>query len=103
MHGARAPLTWKVRQRGWAGFPLVSSQLALDLFREKGGKPRAECALQLSDGALPWQPVTQALIIAGVVEKEGAVYYVKDTPWLVQMVSDGKAWKEIGLGQLYGR
>ena len=49
-----------------------------------------------------WAPVADALISQGLVEVRGDVYYLTDLPRLVQMITDGVAWEDIGLPQLYG-
>jgi hypothetical protein len=81
-----------------------SSQIALELFKERGGKfTKAEILLNSPIVLYAWQPVTDALIRAGIVRKLQESYYIVDFPKLIQMINAGKPWKEIGLPQLYGR
>jgi Bacterial extracellular solute-binding protein len=81
-----------------------SSQIALELFKERGGKfTKAEVLFNSPIVLYSWQPVTQALIRAGIVRKLQESYYIVDFPKLIRLISEGKPWKEIGLPQLYGR
>lgn len=81
-----------------------SSQIALEIYRDKGGKySKAEILFNSPMVLYSRQLVTGALIHAGIVQKVRETYYIVDFPKLVQMVSAGRQWKEIGLPQLYGR
>src|SRR5262245_58173880 len=50
-----------------------------------------------------WSPVVEALIKAGYVEKRDNAYYVVKMAELMQAISDGLAWRDIGVGNLFGR
>jgi hypothetical protein len=47
--------------------------------------------------------VTDALIANGVVEKRSESYYIIDFPKLLNYITEGKTWAEIGLPQLFGK
>lgn len=81
-----------------------SSQLALELYKEKGGPMKAAEIVFNSPMVLySWEPVTEALVQAGVVGKQGSVYYVTNLQKLLSMTESGTAWKSIGLTDLYGK
>ena len=81
-----------------------SSQVALELYKEKGGAPaRADIIFNSPIVLYSWASVTEALIKVGVVRKEKETYYVVDFPKLVKMIVAGKEWKELGMAQLHGR
>jgi len=81
-----------------------SSQVALALFKERGGQPaRADIIFNSPIVLYSWGSVTEALIHAGVVQKEKNTYYVVDFPKFVKMIVAGKEWKDLGMGQLHGR
>jgi hypothetical protein len=50
-----------------------------------------------------WSPVVEALIKAGYVERRDNAYYVVKMSELMQAISDGLAWRDIGVGNLFGR
>lgn len=81
-----------------------SSQVALELYKEKG-LPLARTDIVFNSPIVlySWASVTDALIRAGVVQKEKETYYVVDFPKFVQMIVAGKEWKALGMGQLHGR
>jgi ABC-type Fe3+ transport system substrate-binding protein len=81
-----------------------SSQVALELYKEKGGTlPRADIIFNSPIVLYSWASVTEALIRAGVVRKEKETYYVVDFPKMVKMIVAGQEWKDLGLPQLHGR
>lgn len=81
-----------------------SSQVALELYKEKGMQPaRADIIFNSPVVLYSWASVTEALIRAGVVQKDKNTYYVTDFPKLVQMIVAGKEWKALGMAQLHGR
>ena len=81
-----------------------SSQVALELYKEQGGRPaRADIIFNSPIVLYSWASVTEALIKAGVVRKEQQTYYVVDFPKLVKMITAGKTWKDVGMPQLHGR
>src|SRR5262249_50295538 len=50
-----------------------------------------------------WSPVVDALISAGYVEKRDNAYYVVKMSELMQAISKGLAWREVGVNNLFGR
>lgn len=81
-----------------------SSQIALELYRQKGGKSiKADVLFNSPMVFYAYRQVTEALTRAGIVRKVGEVYYIVDAPKLVHMINAGKQWKDVGLPQLYGR
>ncbi len=81
-----------------------SSQVALELYKEKGGPlARADIIFNSPIVLYSWASVTDALIKAGVVHKEKETYYVVDFPRLVKMMTAGQQWKDVGMAQLHGR
>jgi hypothetical protein len=81
-----------------------SSQIALELYRARGGKEaKADVLLNSPMVLYSRQMVTQALIKEGIVRKIGESFFIVDFPKLIQVINAGKQWKEIGLPQLYGR
>ncbi len=80
-----------------------SSQVALELYKERGGKMLKSQTIFSSPIVLySWTPVTQALVRAHVVQKIAGVDYVTDFPKLIAMINAGTPWKAIGLPDLYG-
>jgi len=49
-----------------------------------------------------WPEVTQALMDQGIVEQRENLYYVVDTRKLLQLVQEGRAWKNLGLARQNG-
>ncbi len=81
-----------------------SSQVALELYKDKGGRSlEADTIFASPIVFYSWDIVTDALIKEKVVQKLGASYYVVDAPKLVRIINAGTHWKDIGLPQLYGR
>jgi ABC-type Fe3+ transport system substrate-binding protein len=81
-----------------------SSQVALELYKEKGlPLARADIIFNSPVVLYSWASVTEALIRAGVVRKEKETYYVVDFPKFVKMILAGKEWKDLGMAQLHGR
>lgn len=81
-----------------------SSQVALELYKTKGGKSvGTDTVLNSPIVFYSWDIVTDALIKASVVQKLGETYYVVDAPKLIHMINTGTKWKDIGLPQFYGR
>jgi hypothetical protein len=80
------------------------SQIALELFREKGRSYRkAEVLFNSPIVLYSRRMVTDALIKQSIVQKSGDVYYVTNFPKLIRMVGEGTPWKAIGLAQLHGK
>jgi hypothetical protein len=81
-----------------------SSQIALEIYRDRGQKMRkAEILFNSPMVLYSHQIVTDALIKHGLVRRELETYYIIRAEDLVRMVIAGKQWKEIGLTQLYGK
>jgi hypothetical protein len=81
-----------------------SSQLALEIYRQKSGKdPKAAILFNSPMVLYSWRTVTEPLIKLGIVQKIQDTYYIVDSPKLIHMINEGETWKEIGLPQLYGR
>jgi len=81
-----------------------SSQVALELYKERGGAmKRSDTVFSSPIVFYSWTPVVDALIKVKVVRQLGASYYVADAPKLIRMIDSGTQWKEIGLPDLYGR
>jgi hypothetical protein len=81
-----------------------SSQIAGELIGQKFAPVslRSEIIFNSPITFYTWAPIADALIAQGIVVKEGDVYYLDDLPKLVQWISEGKQWSEIGVPQLYG-
>ncbi|BDI33091.1 hypothetical protein CCAX7_51420 [Capsulimonas corticalis] len=80
-----------------------SSQVAQELYKERGGKMvKSDIIFNSPIVLYSWDFVTDALIKAKVVSKQGAEYYIVDLPKLIDMVNKKTKWKDIGLDQLYG-
>lgn len=92
--------------RGDAGgqdFLWPSGQYSRELYeRDHGAALKSEVTFSSPIVMYAWRPVTQALQGAGVVEQTDGAYYV-DLPKLVQLINEGKTWKEVGLPQLNGK
>jgi len=50
-----------------------------------------------------WMPIVEALLAAGYVERREKSYYVVKMAELMQAISDGLAWRDVGVDNLYGR
>ena len=50
-----------------------------------------------------WSPVVDALVAAGYVEKREGAYYVVKMAELMRAISEGLAWRDIGVRDLFGR
>ena len=80
-----------------------SSQVAQELYKERGGKMvKADIIFNSPIVIYSWDFITDALIKQGVVSKQGDEYYIVDLPKLIAMVNKKTQWKSIGLSQLYG-
>jgi len=81
-----------------------SNQIAVELFRKAGKTVLAEENIFNSPIVLyAYDIVTDALIRENIVMKRSETYYIVDFPKLIQLILDGKSWKDIGLDQLYGK
>jgi hypothetical protein len=50
-----------------------------------------------------WSPIVDTLMAAGYVEQREKSYYVVKMAELMQAISDGLAWRDVGMNNLYGR
>lgn len=79
------------------------NQIAVEIFRSKGGQFLSEENIFNSPIVLyAYDIVTDALITAKIVEKRSETYYVVDFPKLIELITEGKKWADIGLPQLFG-
>lgn len=49
-----------------------------------------------------WKDVVDSLEKQGIVTQKDGVYYISDMNKLMEIILQGKTWKDIGLDQLYG-
>lgn len=80
-----------------------SSQVALELYKLRGGTGKSAILLNSPIVLYSWDIVVDALAAAGIAEKRGDVYYIRDLPALIRLVLDGTPWATIGLDRLYGK
>lgn len=84
-----------------------SSQVALEVFKEKHGKEgrpiSSELLLNSPIVLYSWGNVTDALQRQGIVQKVANAYYIVDFPKLIRLVNSGASWASIGLPELYGK
>ncbi|MGQ9682760.1 MAG: hypothetical protein ACUVX9_09510 [Anaerolineae bacterium] len=81
-----------------------SNEVALEIYKESHpGKVKAETVFNSPIVLYSWEPVTEALVRQGIVEKAESTYYAVDMPKLIELITSGKEWKDIGLPQLYGK
>jgi hypothetical protein len=70
--------------------------------RDHGQVPKSEVTFSSPIVMYAWAPVTQALLGAGIVEQTEGISYV-DLAKLLQVINDGKSWRDIGLPQVGGK
>jgi|JI9StandDraft_1071089.scaffolds.fasta_scaffold02758_7 hypothetical protein len=82
-----------------------SSQVALELFKIKNPKKiiKSEIILNSPIVFYSWDSVTDALIKEEIVVKKENSYYISDFKKLINIISIGKKWSDIGLKELYGK
>ncbi|HNK57193.1 MAG TPA: hypothetical protein PLL86_13330, partial [Leptospiraceae bacterium] len=82
-----------------------SSQVALELFKINHPQKIVKSEIILNSPIVfySWDLVTDALIKDEIVSKKGNSYYITDFKKLIQNISNGKKWSEIGLKELYGK
>jgi hypothetical protein len=79
------------------------SQIAQEIYEERyGPAPSSEAIFNSPIVLYSWGPVTDALVIAGVVQQLDGTHYVTDMPRLIEMINGGTRWSDIGLTQLFG-
>src|SRR5258708_722673 len=70
-----------------------SSEVALELYKNRGGKlVRSDVIFNSPIVLYSWDTITDALIKAGIVQKIDATYYVVDFPKLIKVVDAGTKW-----------
>ena len=80
-----------------------SSQVALDIFKARGGMVRkSEVVLNSPLVIYSWAKTTDALMKQGIVQRQGGGYSIVDMPRLVGLMTEGKRWKDINL-DFYGK
>ena len=42
-----------------------------------------------------WRPIAEILVANGIAQKQGDVYYLVDMPKLIEVISQGKRWREL--------
>jgi len=81
-----------------------SNQIAVELFRDRGGTPLASENIFNSPIVLyTYDIVAEALIKQKLLKTRDQSLYLVDFPLLLNWIQAGKQWKEIGLSQLYGK
>ncbi len=81
-----------------------SSQMALDIYKRRGGAVASDTLIFNSPIVFyTWDVVADALVARGMVENRNGIYYVSDQARLIGMVVKGSSWSEIGLDRLYGK
>ena len=86
-----------------ADFLFPSSQTALEIFKTTKGHQlvKSENIFNSPLVCFTWDNVAEALIKAGIAQKQDNIYFV-DFPKLVELVLSNKKWADIGLPALYG-
>jgi hypothetical protein len=81
-----------------------SSQVALELFKTNNFPlVKSEIIFNSPIVLYSWDRITEKLLAADIIEQEGETLYIKKFPQLIQDVSDGKKWADIGLDELFGK
>ena len=80
-----------------------SSQVALELYKLRGGTGKSAILLNSPIVLYSWDIVVDALTTVGIAEQRGDVYFIQDLPALIRLVLDGTPWSRIGLDRLYGK
>ena len=80
-----------------------SSEIALEIYKEKQAPLRkAEVIFNSPLVLYSWADTTNALIQQGIVKRIDNAYFIVDFPKLVELMTQGKKWKDIGLPQFFG-
>src|SRR5215211_4466650 len=80
-----------------------SSQIAGQLLTQRLNMPNSSQVIFNSPIVLySWAPIVEALITAGIVEKQGESYFVTDFQRLAEMVNSKATWADLGLSAPYG-
>jgi len=80
-----------------------SSQVALELYKLRGGAGKSTILLNSPIVLYSWDIVVDALETNKIVEKRGGTFYVVDLPQMINLVLKGTTWSQIGLDRLYGK
>jgi len=80
-----------------------SSQVALELYKLRGGTGKSTILLNSPIVLYSWDIVVDALEREKIVQKRGGTFYTVDLPVLINVVQKGMPWSQIGLDQLYGK
>jgi hypothetical protein len=81
-----------------------SNQVALALYKEKGGTLLGADNIFNSPIVLySWAPVVDALVSRGIATQIEAGSYSVDLAQLVQLVIEGSTWSDLGVADLHGR
>jgi len=81
-----------------------SSEVALELYKTKGFPlKRSEIIFNSPIVLYTWDLIAQALDQQGFLEPQGNSFFVKDMKPLLEMVSAGTPWANIGVMQLFGK
>ena len=81
-----------------------SSQVALELFKMNNYPlVKSEIIFNSPIVLYSWDLITQALTASKIVTQEGGIYYVTQFKQLIQHISDGRKWSDIGLNELFGK
>jgi len=84
-------------------FVWPGSQVQLEMYRQQN-KPMVASEILFNSPIViySWDLVEAALSRSGIVEKENQTYYVVKMPDLIQVVTEKKKWKEMGVPELFG-
>lgn len=89
---------------GEQDFLWPSNQIAHELYRNRQGRQvKSEVIFNSPIVLYSWDIVTQGLVTAEIVRKEGETYWVSDFPQLANSIAEGRKWSDLGLAQLYGK
>lgn len=85
-------------------YAFPSSQVALEIFKQANGNKvkQAQTVFYSPIVMYSWSSVADALVKQGIAQKQGEVYTI-DTIKLIDLINEGKSWKDIGLPELYGK
>ena len=92
-------------QVGDVDFLWPSSEVALAMYRIARDNASVKSQIVFSSPIVlySWDIVCDALVKAGIAQQQGNTYFVTDFPRLIQLISENKTWKDIGLADLYGK
>lgn len=80
-----------------------SNQVAVEIFRNRGGQVLAEKTLFNSPMVIySWDQVAEALEKKSLVETRNGIYYLKDLQSMIELIVKESTWKDMGLSKLYG-